>query len=152
MFGKLMSIPDKLILHYGELAAFYNNKQLAQLKKRLKAGENPRDVKESLAIDIVSLYYPAKTAAAAAGEFRRIFAEKKKPSHIPKHKGPGKVMSVADLLVWLKLATSKSEARRLAAQGGVRLNDARVMDASTSIYVKRGDVIQVGKRRFIQIN
>jgi len=152
MFGKLMSIPDDVIVHYAELAGFYDSKALTELKKRLKAGENPRDLKEEVAKDVIAIYYTEKKAEAAAAEFAKVFKKKELPTNIPKKKAPAKAMKVADLLVAMKLTPSKSEARRLVQQGGVRVNDKKVADPQSELKVKKGDVIRVGKRRFIEIS
>ncbi len=148
-FGKVMSIPDEAILNYWELAARVPQKKLAEIKKRLDSDENPRDIKLDLASAVVELYHDKKAAADAKAEFLKIFAEKEKPTDIPEKKMEAKSMKLVDLLVWLEMAASKSEARRLVEQGAVKVGDKVVKDWEAEI--SPGKIIQAGKRKFARI-
>lgn len=146
MFGKVMSIADDLIVKYFE---YFTRIPLADVRgvaKRLTSGGNPRDEKMKLAHEIVRMYHSEKEASAAQEHFISVFSKKEKPSDMPTVKTRG---TIVDVLVAAKIASSKSDARRLIAQGGVKIDDVVVKDVE--IPVKRGSVIQKGKRYFVRL-
>ena len=147
MFGKVMSINDNLIVKYFEYTTRVPLDKIKQIEKELKTGANPRDIKKRLAEEIVTLYHGAKAAKSAAKEWAQVFSNKEKPSDIVEMKVKSK--DLVSVLVETKLAASKSEAHRLLAQKGVKI-DAKV--ATESSAVKSGNILQVGKRKFIKIN
>ena len=150
-FGKIMSIPDSLLLPYFELVARYNSKELARVKQELSQGKNPRDLKVELAKAVVSMYHSQTEADKAAVEFDRIFSQKQKPTNMPEVElKPGKY-DLPELLVSLSLVESKSQARRLIEQGGVKINDNKVNNWQDKVLLSSGDIIQVGKRKFTKI-
>lgn len=152
MFGKVMSIPDKLIVPYLELATAAEPQIIAETKKKLRAKTvNPRDLKAQLAQEIVGLYHsPADTAAAADG-FVRVHQKKQLPSTMPTITiRPGRHM-LLDVLVSQKLVNSRSEARRLVEQGGVRLDRKTLSDWQHPLDLAAGSVLEVGKRKFFRI-
>lgn len=150
MFGKIMSIPDNLIGPYYELATEIELTVIDELVKSLAAGANPRDAKASLAREIVRLYHGDEAALKADEAWRRQFTEKEKPKEIPPFELNDSDWHLVDLLVVTELAPSKSEARRLIAQNGVRYNDEPVTE-DIHLSVKNGDLLQVGKRRFLEL-
>ena len=163
MFGKIMSISDKMILCYFKLLTDLKNGELKKIKSDLKNPKiNPRDIKAKLAKEIIAIYHNKKSADKAEEEFNKIFRDKQKPSDIKSYKLPrtsantlrGKQVTsykLVNLLVELKLASSKSEARRLVRQGGVRIDDVVQKDFKKDIEVKNGMIAQVGKRKFVKI-
>lgn len=146
MFGKVMSIADDLVSKYFEYATRVPMDEIKQLEKELENGANPRDIKKRLAEEIVSLYHGKKAASEASKEWAKVFSNKEKPSEIEEVKIKSK--DIVDVLVETKLASSKSEAKRLLEQNGVKVDDAV---ASESTKVKPGSILQVGKRKFIKI-
>jgi len=150
-FGKIMSIPDSLLLSYFELAARYDKVALQRIKKDLTQGRNPKELKIELAKTIVTMYHSSSEAETAANEFKRIFTNKQKPTDIKTIIFAKSEYLPLDLLVESKLVISKSEARRLIEQGGVRINDQKIIDWNKKIILKKNDIIQVGKRNFIKI-
>lgn len=146
MFGKAMAIEDSLIFEYFELATELPMDEVKKLEQELKAGANPRDIKKRLAAEIVTLYHGKQAAGEASKEWSKIFSQKEKPSEIQVIKVKSK--NIVDVLMETKLASSKSEARRLLAQKGVKVDD-RI--ASESDQIKSGNLIQVGKRKFMRI-
>ncbi|PIP24791.1 MAG: tyrosine--tRNA ligase [Candidatus Nealsonbacteria bacterium CG23_combo_of_CG06-09_8_20_14_all_36_12] len=153
MYGKIMSLRDELIPIYFELCTHLSLKEIKEIEKSLKEGKiNPRDLKEKLAKEIVTLYRGKKSAKMAEIEFNKIFREKKFPSKIPIFSTLKKFYSIVDLLFDSKLVSSKSEAKRVILQGGVRINGEVEKDWKAKIQLKKGMVIQVGKRKFIRIN
>ncbi|MBI4049379.1 MAG: tyrosine--tRNA ligase [Candidatus Doudnabacteria bacterium] len=153
MFGKVMSIEDKFILEYLELATQVPMNELRQIEKELKTGANPRDIKKRLAEEIVTLYHGKKSAATASKEWAKVFSQKEKPSEIPKKKIQPGSYTVSSLLVAAGLAGSKSEARRLIDQGGVKIADGIIKHDKRLWEIKGNDnlLLQVGKRKFVKI-
>lgn len=146
MFGKVMSIPDDLIFDYFELLTRLPLNEIKEIKKL-----NPRDAKVKLAREIVTIYHGKKAAQIAEKEFERVFKEKKLPLKIPEIKIKEGSLNILDLLVKTKLAPSKSEAKRLVLQKGVKIN-GQIQDNWRKIYqIKKGQIVQVGKRKFAKI-
>ena len=151
-YGKIMSIPDNIIIHYFELLTHIPDQEIREMKMDLQESRiNPRDLKARLAREIVTIYHSRKEAIEAEKEFERIFKEKKKPSKVKSYKLKVKSWKLPDLLLKLKLVSSKSEARRLITQGGVKTDDKVIKDWKKKIQVKKDTIIQVGKRKFAKI-
>jgi tyrosyl-tRNA synthetase len=146
MYGKTMSLSDEVIVPIFRLCTFLKNQEIEEVKKI-----SLRDQKARLAKEIVKIYYGEEEAQKAEKEFDRIFREKKSPSDISKFSLKEKTINILDLLVVTKFSFSKSEAKRLVLQGGVSLNDEVQKDWQKIIKIKSGDILQVGKRKFIQI-
>ncbi len=149
MFGKVMSLHDSLIIRYFTLATRVPLKDIAIFEKELEKGANPRVIKKRLAEEIVTLYYGKDAAKKASEEFDRVFSQKEKPSEIPEMRV--KSQNIIDLLVETKLAPSKSEARRLVQQGGVKLNDMVITEWDATLDVEDGQILQTGKRKFVKL-
>ena len=158
MFGKLMSIPDNLIIRYFELATDIHPDELELLREQMdKEKVNPRDAKMSLASEITKLYHGADTAKRAVENFTKVFQKREMPENIPEFTVTetdalaGKTgMDIIKLLVSAKLVSSNSEARRLIAQGGVKVNGVK-QNAFTGVTLGEGDIIQAGKLKFIKL-
>jgi tyrosyl-tRNA synthetase len=146
MFGKAMAIGDSLIVKYLTLTTRLPLPEIHELESQLKAGENPRNIKLRLASELVTLYHGAQAAAAAQTEWEKVFSQKGKPTDIPEMKV--KSATLVDVLVETKLAASKSEAKRLIQQHGVKIDDRT---AGETDQPKSGNLIQVGKRKFVRI-
>ncbi len=152
IFGKIMSISDKLMLRYWELVTNISPAELARIKRNLKSGRlHPKEAKKNLAIRIVKMYHSRKAAKEAAEEFEEVFKEKKLPHRIPKVKVSKKKIWVVKLLTISKMAKSSSEARRLIQQGAVTLDGERIIDPEKELTIREGTILKVGKRRFIRI-
>jgi tyrosyl-tRNA synthetase len=149
MYGKIMRINDELIAQYYRICTDMPEDVIETAVADIAAGANPRDTKASLAREIVRIYHGDKAALVAEEAFNRQFREGQRPTDIPEETVTKKQWDPVELLVGLKLVDSKSEARRLIEQGGVRHNDGKI-DAA-ELKVKSGDVIQVGKRRFVKL-
>jgi len=147
MFGKVMSWTDGMIVSGFELCTRVPMSEIKNVEKRLKAGENPRDLKLELAESVVSIYYGAKSAQAAREGFLQMFQKKEIPDDIAEIKAAG--LSLVEALVLAKFVTSKSEARRNIEQKGVKIDGTVVTDAD--VQVKKGAVVQKGKRFFVKI-
>jgi len=152
MFGKIMSMPDSLIIPYFELITNVPLIKIRQYETQLKAKKvNPMLLKEELALEIVKMYHSAQKAQAAKREFSRVFQEKDLPQKISKVLIKEKSLNVLDLLIKTKLLLSKSEAKRLIVQGGVKIDGQPEKDWRKIIQIKKGQIIQVGKRKFVEI-
>lgn len=152
IYGKLMSLKDDLIVQYFKLCTEVSGEKIKEIEENLKLKKiNPRDAKARLAREVVSIYHNRKTAQMAEREFNRVFKEKKIPSKIPEIKFKEKKLNILDLLIKTKLARSRSAAKRLILQKGVKINKAVVKDWSKIIKIKKGIIIQVGKRKFVKL-
>jgi len=150
MFGKVMSINDNLIIKYFTLATRVPMMEVKNYEKQLKAGTNPRDVKAKLAKEIVRIYHNEKLATSAEEAFVKQFKNKELPDDILEVKIKLGNWKVDDLLVALKLVSSKTEARRMFEQNAVKLDGQKVAELK-EISVKSGAIVQVGKRKFAKI-
>jgi tyrosyl-tRNA synthetase len=149
MFGKVMSIPDKLITKYFELATEVASGVIAEYKKQMEAGKNPRDIKTILAKEITKIYHGEKAAAAAQINFDKMFRDKELPEEMIKLHTVGSSIILLEALTSAGLASSRSEARRLLEQGGVKVDGNVVKDPTFSVPIN--SVIQKGKRGFVRI-
>ncbi len=148
MFGKVMSIPDELIKKYYLLATRTPLPEIERVAMELK---NPRDQKLLLAQAITSLYHGDKAAMLAKDNFIDQFSKGELPKDIEDKKIPAGEYSLTELLVLCKLASSKSEARRLIAQKGVRVNQEVSAEKKLVLDGKIEFLLQVGKRKFVRI-
>lgn len=149
MYGKVMSIPDELIMQYYELCTDVKEEALKIIEGEIK--ENPRDTKAKLAKLIVEMYHSADDAEKAAGEFDRIFKNHEKPTEILEKKLEKNEYRLDELLVECELASSKSEARRLIEQNAVEIESEKITEPDKIIEIKDQMIIQVGKRRFVKL-
>jgi len=151
MFGKAMSIKDELIIRYMTLVTDMELSEIAKIQKNLDGGMNPRDAKVLLAKSLVSRYHGEKAANEAEKSFAQVFVKKEMPDDITEVAVLDKNWPLAELLEYMKLTTSKSEAKRLIEQGGVRVDGAVIGDRDAIIRPTKDMVLQVGKRKFIKI-
>jgi tyrosyl-tRNA synthetase len=166
MFGKLMRIPDGLIAKYLRLTAPLDPSQIDGIEHGLDDGSvHPNEAKRRLAREVVDLYHGAGAGAAAEERFNLVHRERELPEDIPDvrvsasvfaEKDGGRVAYVPALLEAMGLVGSRSEARRLVAQGGVRMDGEQVPGEEIPIEgappgVLEGTVWQVGRRRFARL-
>lgn len=149
MYGKVMALPDEVILTCFELCTELLETEINNIKKTLKS--NPRDAKVRLAKEIVTMYHSSKAADKAEKEFENVFKEKKVPTKIPTFIVVQKKYPLLDLLFYLKLANSKSDAKRIITQGGLKIDGKVFKDWKSPVEIKNGMVVQVGKRKFAKI-
>lgn len=150
MYGKIMSVPDELLLRYYSLLTDLSNEEIANIKKRLET-ENPRDLKMQLGHIIVEMYYNTEEADKAQAEFVNVVQNKGVPSDVPEYKIDADT-TVAEIVMTNKLVESKGELKRLAAQGGLKLNDEKCSDINTAISLDMLPVVlKVGKRKFCKV-
>jgi tyrosyl-tRNA synthetase len=151
-YGKIMSVPDNLMLRYLELVTEVPIEELEAARAGLEDGSlHPRDLKMRLAREIVSMYHGDEAAQEAGDEFKRVFQEGDLPGEIPDVAlSCSNTATLVRLLVETGLAPSNSEARRLISQGAVRLDRERVAE-DREVLLSDGMILQVGKRRYCRI-
>jgi tyrosyl-tRNA synthetase len=151
MYGKVMSIPDELIIRYFELATDISLNDIAKYKKALSKGENPRNLKMTLAKAIVSIYHSKDLAQDAEQEFINIFSNKGLPDNIDQKGLAENSINVVELLTKTGLTLSKNEARRLIEGGGVKIDGVKIADISLIINLEKEKLVQAGKRKFLKV-
>ncbi len=152
IFGKVMSWSDGMIVGGFELMTDVPMDEVVAISKSLIRDEaNPRDVKARLAKEVVKQFFTDAEADAASDHFDQLFKQHETPTDIPEFKLDG-AQSIVDILVETKLATSKSDARKLIDGGGVKLDDVVVTDYKQMIEpTSTGVLIQKGKRYFVRV-
>jgi tyrosyl-tRNA synthetase len=177
IYGKVMSIPDSLIMDYFELVTDVPDRELEQFRQELQNDAvNPMELKKRLAREIVSQLYSQKEASEAEEHFIRVFQKGEVPEEIkeynisfkkfislgtvlhaigekisePQRNTEGVAyLDICELLYQIYLVKSRSEAKRLIAQGAVSIDDWRI--SGDVAPLKNGSVIKVGKRRFAKV-
>lgn len=156
MYGKVMSIPDELMMKYYELATDIHPDEIDRIKDSLEDGSyHPRDAKMRLAREITTLYHGQEAARNAEEQFKAVFQKRGLPDDIPSFSVHENIISaegvdMTRLIAEAGLAPSTSQARRLINQGAVRINGEKI-DGLKSSTLRDGDIVQVGKRKFIKV-
>lgn len=155
MFGKVMSIPDSVMMTYFRLASDLPAAEVAGIEKGLADGSlHPAQTKRRLAESIVRLYHSESAAASARDHFDRVFKERQAPQEMPTVTlGADEKYFLPKLLTEFAGVKSGGEARRLVAQGGVKL-EGEVLGDPEAEFLGRdlsGKVLQVGKRVFLRL-
>jgi tyrosyl-tRNA synthetase len=149
-YGKVMSIPDTALRNYAELVTRWTSEEITVLFAALEAGTlHPRDAKMRLAREVVELFHGAEAALSAEEHFRAVFQERELPPEMPEYALTG-ATHIVELLLATGLAESKSAARRLIQQKGVRLDGQLVEDVEAMVE-PRVAVLQVGRRRYLRL-
>jgi tyrosyl-tRNA synthetase len=152
MYGKMMSIPDDLILTYVRLAIGAGPEVVGEFEGLLQdENTNPRDIKSRLAYEVTSAYSSPEEARASAVEFDRVFRDKGAPDEVPLFEVADKRVWIVRLLVEAGLAASRGEARRLISGGGVQIDGVRVDDPDLEVEVGQERLLKAGKRRFVRV-
>ena len=152
MYGKIMSINDSMILKYYKLAVFADRKKVNEVKSLLKDDtNNPRDIKRSLAKDLVKKYYSEKEADLAQSSFDQIFVKRDNPENMQIRKIDSDV-GLLELITEEGLVSSKGEGKRLLNQNAIKINGQVCNDINFVISSSEEEfVIKVGKRRFLKV-
>src|SRR5258706_4047128 len=153
MFGKVMSISDALMWRWYDLISLRPNEELAQLKREVANGRNPRDIKVLLAQEIVTRFHSTRAADEALAEFEARFKVGAAPDEMPEFTFAAEGndgIAIGALLKQIGLAPSTSEATRNIEQGGVKIDGQKVTDRA--LRVRPGTyVVQVGKRKWARV-
>ena len=153
MFGKLMSISDQLMWRYFQLLSFRTDKEIENLEKSQKEGENPRNIKFLLAEEIVDRFHGTGEGYKARNEFILRFQKGELPSNIKEIsiKINEQDISLPRVLKEEKMVVSTSEALRLIKQGAVKIEGKKIVDSKHKLSLNSCLLYQVGKRRFLKI-
>lgn len=157
MYAKIMAIKDDLIIQYFTLATNISPEDIQNIKKSLKDGDNPMIIKKKLAFEITSELHGKDAAQQASENFEKTIQKKELPSEIPTNTLPFTNIgnaTIVDILMETKLKESRSEAKRLIQQGGVKINDVLVTIPQSLFksFLKNNEaIIQIGKHKFHKI-
>ena len=153
IFGKVMSISDDLMWRYFDLLSFKSNETIAQFKKDVEDGKNPRDIKFELALEIVERFHNAEQAQQALAQFKAQFQKGAIPDDIEEitlatENGD---LGIAHILKNTGLCSSTSDAIRMVKQGAVKVDGEKIADPKQVFAAGVTGVFQVGKRKFKRI-
>jgi tyrosyl-tRNA synthetase len=153
MFGKVMSISDELMWRWYPLVSFQPLAEIEQLKREIDAGRNPRDAKVALAQEIVARFHSRADADRALADFEARFRGGALPDDMPEIAiaTAGEGIAIANLAKRAGVVDSTSEALRMIAQRGLRLDGNVVADKAVTIPAGSTVVVQAGKRRFARV-
>jgi tyrosyl-tRNA synthetase len=150
-YGKVMSIPDDLIVNYFNYATMLSPDDIEKLKNELANGVNPKFIKQRLAREIVGIYHGSEIAQSAEDEFNRVFSQRDIPTDIAEHKITGEIW-IVKLLTDSGMTESNSEARRMIKSGAVYIDNEKVTDENLILIPSGEKVIKVGKRKFVKVS
>lgn len=155
-FGRTMRIPDALIVEWLRLCTDLHPDEIEAIERGLAEGSlHPGEQKRRLAREVVALYHGAEAAEAAEALFDQVHRKGEAPDDIPEYRLPERpeMLLVAAVIAETGLASSRSDARRLISQGGVRLDGEPLTDPQGELprSALEGKVLQVGKRRFARL-
>ncbi len=157
IYGKSMSIPDDLMMKYYELATDITPEEISIIAAGLADGSiHPRDVKMKLGFTFVRMFHGEDAARAAEQHFITVFQQRALPTDIQEAKLTSDQLEngsirLIKLLVDLGLQSTNGEARRSVEQGAVRINEEKIVDVNANVVIADGDILQVGKRKFVKI-
>jgi tyrosyl-tRNA synthetase len=155
MYGKIMSIPDDLIIKYFKALTAVPDDEIDEMEKLSRASGadwKPRDAKARLAREIVTMYHSARAAKDAEAEFERVFRKKEAPREMSEVRVKKSRLPLLELLLEVAFAPSKGAARRVILQGGVKVDGTVEKDPDTMVTIsKDGVVLQKGKRHFVRV-
>jgi len=147
MYGKAMSYPDSAILTGFELLTEFTMERIEEVEREMKNGANPMEFKKLLAYEIIRTVKGSQEAKQGQDYFTSVIQSKDKPSEISEIKPSN--YDIITFLLESKMAISKTDARKLIAQNGVKVNDIIISDIN--FEVKSGDVVQKGKRYYAKV-
>jgi len=153
MLGKIMSLPDELIIKYFSLATDAFPHRVEEYRMALEeAAMNPRDAKLDLAKTLVRMYHSAQAAQKTAEDFKRVFTQREQPEKIDEYKTTRINNNIIDLLVESKLMGSRSEAKRKVREGAIDVDGVRVDDINYNVELKQPVVLRAGKHKFLKVS
>jgi tyrosyl-tRNA synthetase len=158
MFGKIMSISDNLMWRYFDLLSFKTSIEIKEIKKKIEQGLNPMEAKKMLSAEIVTRFHGEEKALLAEKEFTNRFSKGNDPTEIKLIKLSMKASSISILdllsseeLGENKLCKSKSEAKRMIAQGAVKIDGKKISDDDILVQNPSENTYQVGKLKHLKI-
>jgi tyrosyl-tRNA synthetase len=157
MYGKVMSVPDNLMVRYFELVTDVSLDEINKIKIGLESNDlHPRDMKKRLAREIVKLYHGQSAAIIAEEEFEKVFKNKLYPEKIKELEIKKDVLKdgkrgIVNLVKDSGILGSTGEAIRMVRQGGVRVNGEKISDPHIDLTVKDGMIIKIGRLNFLKL-
>jgi tyrosyl-tRNA synthetase len=150
-YGKVMSIPDNLIINYFTYATNFTEEEIASVQKRLESGENPKILKQLLARELVKIYHGPEIAQAEEDAFNSVFAKGNIPDDIEEFHFSEDKIWIIKLLTDTNLCKTNGEAKRMIKQNAVSIDGEKITNPDLEIELKDEFTIKVGKRRFAKI-
>ncbi len=150
MFGKVMSVSDELMWRYYELLSFESIETIASLKEAVSNGENPRNIKVKLALELITRFHSEDAAQNALKDFETKFSKNAIPEDMPEYVLEGE-LALANLLKEVGLVGSTSDGHRMTKQGAVKVDGQKASDSREIIPAGTVAVYQVGKRKFARV-
>jgi len=152
IFGKLMSISDELMWRYAELLSDRDLEEIKRVRAQVAQGSvHPMDFKKNLACEIVSRFHGRAAAESARDYFETRHQKRSVPKDVRKQFSPPDRIWICQLLVDLEFAKSKGEARRLIAQGAVKVDGKMIRKADFEFLGRVHRLVEVGKTRIAQV-
>lgn len=151
MFGKIMSIPDNLIVKYFTLLTPLTSQDILAIEERLKNNENPKHLKVELGKLIVTLFHNAESATFAEKDFNEKFSNRKIPENVDVFYVNEESINIIDLLRKLNFIKSNREARNKISEGAVKVNGEKINDIYLDLNCNTPFIIQLGKKQFAKI-
>ena len=150
-YGKVMSIPDSLIINYFTYAAHAMEDEITGIKAELEQGTNPMLIKKRLAHRIVSFYHSDAAADEAAEAFSRQFSQKEVPDEMPEYALAIGEYRLTNILVDSGLCKSQGEAKRLIQGGGVSVDNSKISSWDQLLDFDKETIIKAGKRKYLKL-
>ncbi len=158
IFGKIMSIPDSMILKYYRYGANASDEELTEVEKELSdPNVNPMELKKRLGVRIASMYGSEEDAKQARVEFERVFSKGEVPDEMPEIRCSQSDFTEKGEIYWPKfladqnITKSSGEARRLLTQGGFYIDGERQKDTATKMPFTGEHILKVGKRNWYKL-
>lgn len=153
MFGKVMSIPDELMVRYYKYVTEISLEEIAKIEEGLKNGTlHPMEIKKKLGEEIVKLYHNEEKSKSARVHFETMFSKKEIPDDIEEITLQDDSVNVLDLLFdRLKFVESKSEARRIIQGNGLKIDGETIKDDKMAVTIKNGMIVKCGKKKIVKI-
>jgi tyrosyl-tRNA synthetase len=149
VYGKVMSFSDQMLADAYELLSPKSFDEIKEIQKQIS--QKPMQLKKDLAFELAQIIHNTKAAEDAAKNFEEVVQNKEIPTDIPTiDLDKIRNKKISDIAASLNLVSSKGEFKRLLTQGGIKLNDSKIEDED--IDLKPGDVLKIGKRKWLKIN
>jgi len=157
MYGKIMSIPDLLVLDYFELVTDVPDGEIAEFRRQLNTqAVNPMTLKKRLAREIITQFHGKRHADKAEEEFAAVFQRRELPENIPEYVFAASYtqdglsqLNIAPTLVREGIIKSNSELKRLLRQGAIELDGEKI--STNIINARNGSILKLGKHNFVRI-
>jgi tyrosyl-tRNA synthetase len=153
IFGKVMSLPDTLIVKYLELTTDIFPHKLDEYAAAMRNNSvNPRDIKFELAKTLVRMYHSADVAEKTARDFEKVFSKGEIPDELAEYHCAAGELPIIDLLVQSKLMASRAEAKRKLREGAIDIDGQVIKDLSYVVSLEKPVIVKAGKHRFLKIS